>query len=73
MVDAHPSFFGSGVQDPVDPIDHLILRVDGLIRDASKIDPVSTALLGLAKAELVKSKALKVGAIAPFRPPADPR
>lgn len=66
MVDARPSFFGSKI---VDPIDDLIGRVDLLIRDASKLDPVSTALLGLAKAELVKSKAVRDGVVAQFRQP----
>ncbi len=66
MVDARPV---SSDRSICDPIDLLITRVDVLIQDASKIDPVSAALLGLAKVELIKGKALKAGAIAEFKPP----
>ncbi len=50
-------------------IQTLIKQVDDLIWDVSKVDPVSTALLGLVKTELTTRKAIEDRAVSAFPSP----
>ena len=50
-------------------IQTLIKQVDDLIWDVSKVDPVSTALLGLVKTELATRKAIEDGTVSAFPSP----
>lgn len=54
---------------PPRDIPTLINLVNDLIRDVSKVDPVSAALLGLVKTELTTRKAIEDGAVSAFPSP----
>lgn len=54
---------------PTRDIPTLINLVNDLIRDVSKVDPVSAALLGLVKTELATRKAIEDGTVSAFPSP----